>query len=108
MATPVTNAAPVKLTHFVELTDEEFAAYAKQTRTKTPSIYEQDLKDAVVGKGYSRPIPAGEVSRTIVNKITKAAKALDLKVQVIVREKATPPAVIFRVLPAVVEGSVAE
>ena len=103
MATPFTTPDSPTLEHFIELTDDEFAAYAKQTRTKTPSIYEQDLRDAVVGKGYSRPIPENEVARTIVNKITKAAKALDLHIQIIVREKATPPAVIFRVLPPVVE-----
>ena len=101
MATPFTTPDSPTLEHFIELTDDEFAAYAKQTRTKTPSIYEQDLRDAVVGKGYSRPIPENEVARTIVNKITKAAKALDLHIQIIVREKATPPAVIFRVLPPV-------
>ncbi len=96
------------LEHFVELTDDEFAALAKQTRTKTPSIYEQDVSNAVVGHGYSRAIPEGEVSRTIVNKLTKAAKALDLKIQIIVREKATPPVVVFRILAPVAETWLAE
>ena len=89
------------LEHFVELTDEEFSTLAKQVRTKTPSIYEEDVKHAVLGKAYSRAIPEGEVARTIVNKLTKAAKALDVKIQIIVREKATPPVVVFRTLAPV-------
>ena len=92
-----------RLEHFIELSDAEFEAVAKQTRTKTPSVYEKDVSDAVIGKAYSRAIPDGEVARTIVNKLTKAAKALNIKIQIIVREKATPPVVVFRVLPAVVE-----
>ena len=100
-STPETTAPTLE--HFIELTDDEFTALAKQTRTKTPSVYEEDVKNAVIGKAYSRAIPEGEVARTIVNKLTKAAKALDVKIQIIVREKAPPPAVIFRVLPPVVE-----
>ena len=98
----IAPAAPV-LEHFVELSDAEFEAVAKQTRTKTPSVYEEDVKNAVVGKAYQRAIPEGEVARTIVNKLTKAAKALDVKIQIIVREKATPPVVVFRTLAPVVE-----
>lgn len=96
MATPT-------LEHFIELSDAEFEAVAKQTRTKTPSVYESDVKAAVVGKAYQRAIPEGDVARTIVNKLAKAAKALDVKIQIIVREKATPPVVVFRILPPVVE-----
>ena len=101
---------PIKaptLEHFVELTDEEFAAYAKQTRVKAPSVYEKDVSDAVIGHAYSRNIPEGEVSRTIVNKLSRAAKALDVKIQIIVREKATPPVVVFRILAPVEETSAA-
>ena len=99
MATPTTVPT---LEHFIELTDDEFAALAKQTRTKTPSEFEDDVRNAVIGKAYSRAIPADQVARTIVNKLTKAAKALDVKIQIIVREKATPPVVVFRTLaPAV-------
>ena len=91
------------LEHFIEMSDAEFAEVSKQTRVKTPSVYENDVKSAAVGKAYSRVIPEGELARTIVNKLTKAAKALNLKIQVIVREKATPPMVVFRILPPVVE-----
>ena len=102
MPTPVPT-----LEHFVELTDDEFAAYAKQTRTKAPSVYEKDVSDAVIGHAYSRNIPEGEVARTIVNKLAKAAKALDVKIQIIVREKATPPVVVFRILAPVEESPAA-
>ena len=98
----IAPVAPV-LEHFIELSDVEFEAVAKQTRTKTPSVYEEDVKNAVIGKAYQRAIPEGEVARTIVNKLTKAAKALDVKIQIIVREKATPPVVVFRTLAPVVE-----
>jgi hypothetical protein len=95
--------------NFVLLSDDEFAAYAKTTRTKTPSPYELDVKSAKVGQAYMREIPVDEVSRTVVYKLTKAAKALNVKIQIIVREKATPPVVVFRVLPPVVtEGAESE
>ena len=100
MAIPTASPA---LEHFIELTDDEFSALAKQTRTKAPSIYEEDVKNAVIGKAYSRVIPEGEVACTIVNKLTKAAKALDVKIQIIVREKVMPPVVVFRILAPVVE-----
>ena len=93
-----------KVENFIELTDDEFTELARTTRTKTPSPYEADVLNAKLGVGYSRPIPEGEIARTVVNKLVKAAKAQNIKIQIIVREKATPPVVVFRTLAPVVES----
>lgn len=76
---------------------EEFAKITKTTRA-TPSPYEAAVRAAKPGEGYGVKIRDGVQSRTIVNNLHKAAKAVGVKIQVRVREKATPPVVTFQVV----------
>lgn len=81
----------------IKFTAEEFAKITKTTRA-TPSPYESIVKAAVPGEGYGVRIREGVQSRTIVNNLHKAAKAVGVKIQVRVREKATPPIVTFQLV----------
>ena len=81
----------------IKFSAEEFAKITKTSRA-TPSPYESIVKNAVPNEGYGIRIREGVQSRTIVNNLHKAAKAVGVKVQVRVREKATPPIVTFQLV----------
>ena len=81
----------------IKFTADDFAKITKTTRA-TPSPYESVVKDAKPGEGYGIRIREGVQTRTIVNNLHKAAKAVGVKIQVRVREKATPPVVTFQLV----------
>lgn len=81
----------------IKFSAEEFEKITKTSRA-TPSPYESAVKAAVPGEGYGIKIREGVQSRTIVNNLHKAAKSVGVKIQVRVREKATPPIVTFQLV----------
>lgn len=87
------------MAEMIELTDAEWDTVTKTARTAAPSPYLDNVKNAVVGKNYAVAITEDEKSRTIVNNLHKAAKDLKLTLQVVVREKNTPPLVAWRLAP---------
>ena len=83
----------------IELTAEQFAALTKTARA-VPSPYEENVRAAKLKEPKAVAIPTDDSlsSRTIVNNLHKAGKAVNKKLQVVVREKATPPMVIWQVI----------
>jgi hypothetical protein len=79
----------------IEIDAAAFAAL-KRTARAVDSPYLEDVK--ALRKGFARKIdiPEGSSGRKVVNDVHKAAKQLGVKVQVLLREKATPPMVVFK------------
>lgn len=82
----------------IELTDEQWADITKSSRVVQPSPYQDAVNAAVLGKNYAVPITTETTSRTIVNNLHKAERVAKKSLQVVVRDKATPPLVAWRVV----------
>lgn len=77
------------------VSEDEFSALTKSARY-TPSPYGDDVAALVPGVARKITIPTDKSGRYVVNNLNKAAKEAGVKLQVILREKATPPVVLFR------------
>jgi hypothetical protein len=75
--------------NMIELSTEQFDALVSSA--KRPSPYETDVRAAVFGKGYAVVISDSPSTKTIVAWLHKAAKAVNVKLQVNVRENAVTP-----------------
>lgn len=71
---------------------DQFNELTKRTVQATPSPYESDVQTATADNAYFVAIDEETTSRTIVNNLHKAARALGVKLQVAVREKAVSTA----------------
>lgn len=86
-----------------KLTETELAVIAPAGgRVAKPSIYLQEVKDAIASpdEAYGIAVPEGTKGSRIVSELQKAATALDVKLKVWNRETAPTPFVGFKIKPA--------
>lgn len=84
-----------------KVSDDEFAAASKRSRAVKPSVFLEDVTEAAKHAGvvFAEDITEeGLSSKQIVHQLHKAGAQLDVKLKVMVRESATPPAVFFTVV----------